>query len=88
MQSIKKYGFNYHISAPRSPNYNSAEADIPEINCIWFSIIQKKKVPPILWDYGSVWVFKTGNIFSTGYKYSDGKTPLEMVKGETPNTSE
>ena len=87
MQSIKSYGSNYHVSVPRIPNKHLEEASIREVKCTWYRIIHKKKVPPRLWENGLVWFCETVNIVSISFKYTDGKTPLEMVTGNTPEMS-
>jgi hypothetical protein len=48
----------------------------------------KKKVPPRLWDYGFAWVCETDNICANMSKYADGRTPLEIITGDTPDISE
>jgi hypothetical protein len=51
-------------------------------------IIFKKKVAIRLWDYGFVWVCETKKICANLLKYVEGRTPLEIVTGETPDISE
>ena len=48
----------------------------------------KKKVPPRLWDYGFTWVCETDNVCANLSKYADGRTPLEVITGDTPDISE
>ena len=48
----------------------------------------KKKVPTRLWDYGFTWVCETDNICANMSKYAEGRTPLEIITGETPDISE
>jgi hypothetical protein len=48
----------------------------------------KKQVPKRLWDYGISWVCETGNITTNSSRYSDNRTPLEIITGETPDISE
>jgi hypothetical protein len=48
----------------------------------------KKKVPPRLLDYGFTWVCETDNVCAIMSRYADGRTPLEIITGETPNISE
>ena len=48
----------------------------------------KNKVPEILWDYGLVWIIKTGNLSVSSSRYASGRTPLEYITGETPNIRE
>jgi hypothetical protein len=48
----------------------------------------KKKVPPRLWDYGFTWVCEIENVCANLSIYADGRTPLEIITGETPDISE
>ena len=48
----------------------------------------KKNVPKRLWDFGLVWISETGNLTVTSSRYANGRTPLEIVTGETPDISE
>ena len=50
--------------------------------------MNKNHVPCCLWDFGIVWVAETGNITVNSSHYSNGRTPLEIVTGETPDISE
>ena len=48
----------------------------------------KKKVPARLWDYGFVWVCETENICANLSKYAEGRTPIEIITGDTADISE
>ena len=88
MDAIRKYEIKYHVSGPRRPKENPAEQSIHEVKKRWYRIMLKKKVPPRLWDYGFVWVCETENVSANMSKYADGRTPLEIITGETPDISE
>jgi hypothetical protein len=88
MQAIRRYEIKYHVSGPRRPNENPAEQSIHEVKKRWYQIMLKKKVPPRLWDYGFTWVCKIENVCANLSKYADGRTPLEIITGETPDISE
>ena len=45
----------------------------------------KKNIPDRLWDYGIDYVFDTENITVNRSRYSDGRTPLEIITGDTPD---
>ena len=62
MKTINKYGTRYQVSSPIRPNKNPTEEAIREIKKIWYRIMLKKKVPEILWGYGLIWIFETGNL--------------------------
>jgi hypothetical protein len=88
MDAIRRYEVKYHVSGPRRPNENPAEQGIHELKKRWYRIMLKKKVPPRLWDYGFIWVCETDNICANMSKYAEGRTPLEIITGETPDISE
>lgn len=48
----------------------------------------KKRVPKRLWDFGFEWVAETGNITWNSSRYCHGRTPLEIITGETPDITE
>ena len=49
---------------------------------------EKKNIPDRLQDYGIDYVCKTANLTVNSSRYSDGRTPLEIIRGETPDLSE
>ena len=48
----------------------------------------KKRVPQRLWNFALLWICETGNVTVTSSHYAQGRTPLEIITGETPNISE
>jgi hypothetical protein len=86
--AIWRYEIKYHVSDPRRPNENPAEQAIHEVKKIWYRLMLKKKIPSRLWDYGFTWVCETDNVFANMLKYDEGRTPLEIITGDTPNISE
>jgi hypothetical protein len=54
----------------------------------WFRVMAAKKVPKRLWDYGIVWVCEIMQRTTSSSIYADGRTPLEIITGETPDISE
>ena len=87
MGMIRQFGIKHHISAPRRPNGNPAEASIREIKKRWYQIMMKRKVPRRLWDYGLVWICETRNLSVSSSKYANGRTAIETVTGDTPGIS-
>jgi hypothetical protein len=86
--NLRRAEIRHHVSAPRRPNENPAEAAIRDIKKRWYQIMLKKQVPKRLWDYGVSWVCETGNITTNSSQYSDNRTTLEIITGETPDISE
>ena len=88
MKNIRRLNIDHHISGPRRPNENPAEASIRELKKRWYRIMMKKKVPRRLWDFGVVWVCETNNVSVSSSRYAKARTPLEIITGETPDISE
>ena len=78
-KSVQKYEIKTHVLAPRRPNKNPVEGDIREIKKRWYRIQAKLKVPDRLWDYIIMYVCETGNITVNSSRYSNGRTPLEII---------
>ena len=87
-QLIRLHNISYHVSEPRRPNQNPAESAIREVKKRWYRLMIKKNVPKRLWDYGLVWICETGNLSVSSSHYTNGRTPLEFITGETPDISE
>ena len=48
----------------------------------------KINIPRRLWDFVLAWVCKTGNVTVSSSHYAEGRTPLEILTGETPDITE
>jgi hypothetical protein len=89
MDAIRRYKIRYHVSGRMRPKENPGEQQgIYELKKRWYCIMLKKKVLPRLWDYGFIWVCKMDNICANMSNYAEGRTPLEIITGETPDISE
>jgi hypothetical protein len=88
MQTIRRTRIDTHISEPRRPNESPTEAAIREIKKRWYRIMEKMRVPKRLWDYGLIWVCETGNFVVSSSRYANGRSPLEIITGETPDITE
>ena len=88
MKKVRRAQIDYHISLPRRPNENPAEAGVREMKKRLYRIVTKKAVPKCLWDYGAQWVCETGNVTVSSSWYAHGRTPLEIITGETPDITE
>ena len=85
---VRKYGIEHHVSKPHRPQQNRAEAVIREVKRRWFRQMTKRRVPKRLWDYSIVWVCETMPLTANSSFQLKGRTPLELVTGETPDISE
>ena len=50
--------------------------------------MHKKRVPERLHNYATSWVCETGNVTVSSSRYAKGRTPLEIITGETPDITE
>ena len=87
-QALRKYGIMFHVSSPRRPNENPAEGTIRQIKRRFYRILHRLQVPRRLWDYLIIWICETACLSVSSSKYAAGRTPLEMLTGETPDISE
>ena len=88
MQTIRRAQIPYHVSAPYRPDENPAEGCIREIKRRLYRIMHKNNIPRRLWDFVLAWVCETGNVTVSSSRYAKGRTPLEILTGETPDITE
>ena len=85
---VRKHEIQTQRSVPRRPNENPSEGSIREVKRKWYRMQAKKNIPDRLWDYGIEYVCKTDNITVNSSRYSDERTSLKIITGETPDLSE
>ena len=83
VSAIRRYETKYNVSGSRRPNDNPTEQSINEVKKRWYRVMLKKKVPVRLWDYGFNWICEVDNVCANLSKYSEGRTPLQIITGET-----
>ena len=88
MKAIREYEIIPHVIEPDRHNQNKVEGVIREIRKKWYRVMLKKKTPRRLWDYGLRWVCEIMQRTASWSGSLEGRTPLEMVTGETPDISE
>ena len=76
------------MSTSRRLKENPSERYIQEVKSKWYKMQAKKNVPDRLWNYGIDYVCETENITVNSSRYYDGRTPLEIITGKTPDLSE
>ena len=86
--NLRKYHIKWHVSQPYRPNENPAEGSIREVKKKYIRLKSKYNVPDRLWDFLVTYVCEIGNVTATSSKYSNGRTPLEIISGNTPEISE
>ena len=87
-QIIRKYEIPYHIVEHERPNQNPAESVIRELKKKWYRILYKMNCPIRLWDYGLQYAAEIMNVTASNSGNLNGRTPLELITGETPDISE
>ena len=88
MKIVREANIDYHVSEPRQPNQNPSEATIREVKKRLYRLMLKKRVSQCLWNFALRWICETGNVTVTSLHYVQGRTPLEIITGETPDISE
>jgi Reverse transcriptase (RNA-dependent DNA polymerase) len=84
----KHGGIRQTLAEPYSPWQNRAESEIREVKRTTRRIMHKAKVPPRLWDYCLEYVSELRCRTALGLYALKGRTPYELVTGETPDISE
>jgi hypothetical protein len=87
-QFMRRNDISFHVSHPRRPNENPAEGGIREIKRRFYRYIQKYDIPMRLWDFVLDYTVDVMNVTVNSSRYSNERTPLEIVTGITPDISE
>lgn len=85
---IRANEIKLHISHPYRPNENPAEGGWREIKRRFYRFQQKYQVPMRLWDFLLDYTCEVMSITVNGSRYSQQRTPLEIITGITPDISE
>jgi len=80
----RQYKVKQRQTEPYTPRQNRAELGIRELKKKWRLKMQQQGVPKRLWDYRLVWASEIMNRMARG----DGRTPYEIITGNTPDISE
>ena len=88
IKRCRQYDISLHVSSPRRPRENPAEGVIQEVRKKWFRLMQATNMPKRLWDYGIAWVTEIMQRTANSSIHSQGRTPLEIITGDTPDISE
>ena len=81
-------GISFHQTEPGRKEQNPAERAIRELRKKWYRVMQAKRVPRRLWDYGMKWCCEIMQRTPNSHFRLQGRTPCEQVTGETPDISE
>ena len=88
METIRRANIDYHISKPYRPDENPAEGGIRELKRRFYRLVIKHGIPMRVWDFVLDYVVDIMNVTVNYSKYSDGRVPLEIITGITPEITE
>ena len=87
-KAIRKYQIRTHITEPQRSNQNPAESVIRELKRKWFRMMYRSNCPVKVWDYGMKYAAAIMNLTASHSGKLNGRTPMELLTGETPDISE
>jgi hypothetical protein len=85
---VKQYHIKTSETEPYSPWQNRAESGIRELKQHTGLIMQHHQSPTALWGYACLYVARIRNMTVNQHPAAQGRTPYEIVTGETPDISE
>ena len=88
MDTIRRANIDHHISGPYRPEENPAEGGIRELKRRFYRLVIKFGIPMRLWDFVLDYVVDIMNVTVNYSKYADGRVPLEIITGITPDITE
>ena len=69
-------------------NESPTEGSIRELKKKWYRIQQKTNAPDRVSDFGIKYASEIGNVTHNTSRYAQGRTPLEVITGLTPDITE
>ena len=87
-QKIRKHKVEHKRSEKERHNQNPAEGVIREVRKRWYQTIFKTNCPRRLWTYGVPYACAIMRMMASYAGRLQGRTPIEVVMGETPDISE
>jgi hypothetical protein len=84
----QEYGIRQSSTEPYSPWQNRAEINIREAKKSIRRLMQRSKTPLPLWDYCATYVAEIISLTSNDIYALHGRTPYEVVTGNTPDITE
>ena len=86
--NMRKCGIKGHTAETKRSNQNPAEGVTRELRKKWYREMFCTYIPRGLWCYGYPYVANTMQLKSSTAGKVQGRTPLELITGETPDISE
>jgi len=87
-QVRKDHGIKQNLAKPYSPFQNRTEVNIRELKKHVRHIMSRTKTPKRLWDFCSRYVAEIRSLTAQPLYSLHGRTPYELVTGNTPDISE
>lgn len=88
METVRRANIDHHVSGPYRPEENPAEGGIRELKRRFYRLINKFNIPMRLWCFVLQYVVDIMNLTVNYSKYSNGRVPLEIITGITPDITE
>ena len=88
MHTCRRQDIRVRSIEPGCHNQNPAEACCREVRKKWHHAMTAKNVPERLWDYGFKWCCEIMQRTTNSNFALNGRTPYEVITGETPDISE
>jgi hypothetical protein len=88
LKKTKNYHIKTAVTEPHSPWQNRAEAAISELKRHTSRLMRTHNSPKRLWDYCCILVARIRNLIPNNYHLANGRTPDEIVTGDTSDISE
>jgi hypothetical protein len=82
------FGIKLTTTEPYSPGQNRAEVNIREAKKSIHRLMTRTRAPKSLWNYCATYVAEIISITANDLHASHGRTPYEIVTGNTPDISE
>jgi hypothetical protein len=85
---LRKYDIQSKIAEAERHNQNPAKGVIREIRKRWFRQVFRTNCPRRIWNYGVPYVCAIMRMTASYAGRSQGRTPIGLITGETPDISE
>ena len=86
--TLRKNNVTSVVTQPHRPNQNPSETVIRELRKKWYRAMFRTNCPKALWNFGLPHFSKLMQLTATYAANLNGKTPLEIITGETPDISQ
>ena len=85
---LRDHQIKSQVSSPHRPDQNQAEGAMREVERRWCRMQSKLSMPDRPTNFRIQCICETGNLAANGSRCAKGRTPLELMTGDTPDISE